>query len=62
VLRRDFGEMPPRVDYQLTAMGRQVGEHVAALGEWIAKNSNQVPAVRDRHRRAGKRRLTPSAR
>jgi DNA-binding HxlR family transcriptional regulator len=33
VLRRDFGEVPPRVDYSLTPMGRDLSKHVLALGK-----------------------------
>jgi DNA-binding HxlR family transcriptional regulator len=55
VLRRDFGEVPPRVEYELTPMGRQLAKHVGALGVWIANNAEKVLAAREEHRRAARR-------
>jgi DNA-binding HxlR family transcriptional regulator len=54
VLRRDFAEMPPRVEYALTPMGRQLAKHVGALGVWIGNNTAKVLAARE-HRRAPRR-------
>jgi DNA-binding HxlR family transcriptional regulator len=56
VLRRDFGEVPPRVEYQLTSMGRQIAKHVAGIATWISDNTAQVLAAREARRRAGSRR------
>lgn len=50
VARRDYGEMPPRVDYSLTPLGRGLAEHLDALGRWIATNTPKVLAARDKHR------------
>jgi DNA-binding HxlR family transcriptional regulator len=55
VLRRDFGEVPPRVEYELTPMGRRLARHVAALATWIADNTADVLAAREKRRRAGSR-------
>lgn len=46
VARRDFGEMPPRVEYSLTPMGRSLAKHLLALGEWITANTAKVLASR----------------
>lgn len=55
VLRHDFGEVPPRVEYSLTPMGRQVAAHLAVLGRWIATNTPRVLAARERyHQRAAR--------
>ncbi|MEW5852772.1 MAG: helix-turn-helix domain-containing protein [Myxococcota bacterium] len=51
VLRRDFGEVPPRVEYELTPMGRELAKHIAALGRWIATNTPKVLAAREKYRR-----------
>ncbi|UJR85260.1 winged helix-turn-helix transcriptional regulator [Sandaracinus amylolyticus] len=51
VLRRDFAEVPPRVEYSLTPMGRRLAKHVAALGTWISENTAEVLAAREKHRR-----------
>lgn len=50
VSRRDFGEVPPRVEYALTPMGRQLAKHLKALGRWIATNTPKVLAAREKHR------------
>ena len=52
VLRRDFGEVPPRVEYELTPMGRELAKHINALGTWIAANTPKVLAAREKYRRA----------
>lgn len=54
VLRRDFGEVPPRVEYRLTPMGGQLFKHVGALGRWVSDNTTKVLAARAEHRRAAK--------
>jgi DNA-binding HxlR family transcriptional regulator len=61
VLRRDFGEVPPRVEYELTSMGRQIAKHVAGIATWIADNTAQVLAARETRRRAGSRRGSMSS-
>lgn len=55
VLRRDFGEVPPRVEYELTPMGKELAKHIAALGKWISANTTKVLAAREEHHRAAKR-------
>jgi DNA-binding HxlR family transcriptional regulator len=55
VLRRDFGEVPPRVEYELTPMGKELARHIAALGKWISDNTTKVLAAREKHERAAKR-------
>lgn len=50
VARRDYGEVPPRVEYSLTSLGRGLAEHLDALGRWIATNTPKVLAAREKHR------------
>jgi DNA-binding HxlR family transcriptional regulator len=38
VERRDFGEVPPRVEYELTPLGRSLARAVRALDEWVMDN------------------------
>jgi DNA-binding HxlR family transcriptional regulator len=64
VLRRDFGEVPPRVEYSLTPMGQDLAKHVAALGKWVSDHTPQVLAEREKRRRTSARRrgaTTPPA-
>jgi DNA-binding HxlR family transcriptional regulator len=39
VARRDFGEIPPRVEYSLTALGRSLEPVLMAMDEWAQKNA-----------------------
>jgi len=43
--RVDFGEIPPKVEYSLTAFGRTLGKALAPLCEWGTKNSIGVEAI-----------------
>jgi DNA-binding HxlR family transcriptional regulator len=40
--RRDFGEMPPRVEYRLTKIGTSLADEVESLEQWVAKNMLHV--------------------
>lgn len=42
VSRRDYGEIPPRVDYQLTAVGRSLGAIIGEMDAWIVKNYEKL--------------------
>jgi DNA-binding HxlR family transcriptional regulator len=55
VARRDYGEVPPRVEYSLTPLGRGLAEHLDALGRWIATNTPKVLAAREKHRASSSR-------
>jgi DNA-binding HxlR family transcriptional regulator len=44
--RRDYGEVPPRVDYRLTALGRSLTEPIWALDRWAEQHFGQVEAAR----------------
>lgn len=48
VLRRDFGEVPPRVEYSLTPLGRGLAQKLGALAAWISTNTPKVLAARAR--------------
>ena len=51
IVRREvFAEVPPRVEYSLTPLGRGLAEHLDALGRWIATNTPKVLAAREKHR------------
>jgi DNA-binding HxlR family transcriptional regulator len=43
--RVDFGEIPPKVEYSLTAFGRTLGKALAPLCEWGTKYSGDVEAI-----------------
>ena len=48
VTRTIFPTVPPRVDYALTDLGRELLCPVAALGEWAIANSERVEEARRR--------------
>lgn len=48
VTREVFAEVPPRVEYELTAMGLSLLPALQGLVDWVAQNSEQVKAARSR--------------
>jgi DNA-binding HxlR family transcriptional regulator len=38
VARRDYGEVPPRVEYMLTPLGTSLAKTMAALDDWVVRN------------------------
>src|SRR3954464_13958000 len=45
VARRDYGEIPPRVEYSLTPLGRSLATLVAGIEEWVTANYTQMTGV-----------------
>jgi DNA-binding HxlR family transcriptional regulator len=50
VVRTAYAEVPPRVEYEVTELGRTLVPLVMALAEWAMANHEQINA----HRRADK--------
>src|ERR1700734_3941274 len=48
VTRTVFPTVPPRVDYELTQLGRSLWKPVEALGAWARANQVEIAAARDR--------------
>lgn len=48
VTRQSYGEVPPRVEYSLTELGRSLQGPVAALRRWAELNVAEVIDNRDR--------------
>lgn len=55
VTRTMYPTIPPRVDYELTRVGRTLLEPVMALAAWAEKNRGQIQAARDRFAKARER-------
>jgi DNA-binding HxlR family transcriptional regulator len=53
VTRTVFPTNPPRVDYELTALGRSLLEPVSALGTWARHNRPAIQSARERFDAAG---------
>lgn len=51
IVRRDFAEIPPRVEYSLTPFGSSLAQALVQLCEWGTQHSSDVAAI-------GKRRST----
>ncbi|MFE1380037.1 winged helix-turn-helix transcriptional regulator [Streptomyces sp. NPDC058740] len=41
--------IPPRVDYSLTALGREAAEQVGGLARWTARRMGEVQEARERY-------------
>ena len=48
VTRQSFGEVPPRVEYSLTDLGRSLQAPVTALRRWAERNVAELIVNRDR--------------
>lgn len=46
VLRHDFQEVPPRVEYELTAMGMELLVRMVPLWTWIVENADRFREAR----------------
>jgi DNA-binding HxlR family transcriptional regulator len=42
VLRRDYGEVPPRVEYSLTPLGRSLSALVLEIEQWVTANYHRL--------------------
>lgn len=49
VTRTVTPSIPPRVDYELTQLGRELQEPLAAVGAWTHRNRDAVVAARQRY-------------
>ena len=48
VTRTVYPTIPPKVEYQLTDLGRELADPVRALGLWAMQNRDRVLEARDR--------------
>ncbi|MEV2252552.1 helix-turn-helix domain-containing protein [Streptomyces sp. NPDC050147] len=48
VSRRSYAESPPRVEYQLTALGRTLLGPIEAFGAWAFDHGDEVMAAQER--------------
>ena len=45
VHRRDYGEVPPRVEYSLTALGRSLAGLVVGIEAWVTANYTRMTGL-----------------
>lgn len=53
VARRSYGGSPPRVEYELTALGRTLLDPIDAFGAWAFEHGDEVMAAQDSYPRGG---------
>lgn len=49
VERKAYAEAPPRVEYELTALGRSLLDPIEAFGAWAFEHGDEVMAAQERH-------------
>ncbi|NVZ27971.1 helix-turn-helix transcriptional regulator [Pseudomonas gingeri] len=45
LMRTDYKEVPPRVDYALTSLGRSLAEAIVPLCTWGTENAAQMASI-----------------
>ncbi|MBN6037853.1 helix-turn-helix domain-containing protein [Amycolatopsis sp. 195334CR] len=50
--RRMYAEIPPRVEYELTDLGRDLAEPLGVLTEWAKQHMDRVMAAREAYDQA----------
>ena len=45
VARRDYGEIPPRVEYSLTSLGRSLASLVIEIENWVTANYSKMTGI-----------------
>jgi DNA-binding HxlR family transcriptional regulator len=51
IRRKAYPVVPPRVDYSLTEMGREIAEQIEGLAGWIEENLSRVAQSRAKSRK-----------
>ena len=49
IARHDYGEVPPRVEYRLTELGRGLLLGMLPLWQWVIENAESFRAARHRY-------------
>lgn len=51
ILRRDYGTVPPKVDYILTPLGQSLATAIAVLDQWVVDHFHEIATYRKRWQR-----------
>jgi DNA-binding HxlR family transcriptional regulator len=49
ITRTAYPTIPPRVEYELTKLGRSLLKPITALGDWAGNNREKIQSARDRY-------------
>jgi DNA-binding HxlR family transcriptional regulator len=60
VTRTVFPTIPPRVDYELTPLGRDLLAPVSSLGDWAIRNQAKIARAREQFDGAAKKAPSPA--
>ncbi|MEV4088579.1 winged helix-turn-helix transcriptional regulator [Nonomuraea fuscirosea] len=60
VTRHTYAEAPPRVEYELTDLGRSLLGPIEGFGEWAAEHADEVMAAQERWVMTGPRPMPES--
>ena len=55
VLRRDYGTVPPKVDYRVTDLGRKLADVMDVLDQWVVEHYHEIADARKRYIRRNRR-------
>ena len=53
--RRDYGTVPPKVDYRLTELGASLAEALAVIDQWVIAHFFDMAGARERYLRRKRR-------
>jgi len=62
ITRTIFPTIPPRVEYALTALGRDLLQPVSGLSEWALRNQGQIARAREQFDNSAKTAAEPARR
>ena len=62
ITRTVFPTVPPRVEYALTALGRDLLQPVSGLSDWALRNQAKIARARDQFDSMGRRSTAPARR
>ena len=54
IARRDYGTVPPRVDYRLTSLGHSLAEALRVVDQWVVDHYFDIAGARERYVRGRK--------
>lgn len=56
ILRKDYGTVPPKVDYRLTGLGETLADALSIVDQWVVDNYHEIASARERYMRKARRR------